>query len=140
MKNVIFVLTVIVSMACNTQDSPNYPTSGIIELTEGKLDTLSTNIKMTLTDAIKKGAAGIYAYEQDSIYNLEWISWADSLPEGTIQRVRFNYHAKNIASRTVRRKSEAYLNTDLTVLGYKDLIFVDAMTKDSIKNSLRTVE
>jgi hypothetical protein len=54
--------------------------------------------------------------------------------------VRFNYHAKNIASRTVRRKSEAYLNTDLTVLGYKDLIFVDAMTKDSIKNSLRTVE
>jgi hypothetical protein len=137
-KTIYFFFIILTFIACN--NSPKYPTSGNIELTQGKLDTLSVNIKGALTDAIKKGAAGIYAYEQDSIYNLEWISWADSLPKGTVKRVRFNYHAKNIASRTVRRKSEAYLDANLMVLGYKDLIYVDAMSKDSIKNSLRTKE
>jgi hypothetical protein len=133
-----FFLIIIAFIACDK--SPKYPTYGIIELTEGKLDSLSNNIKIIVKDSIKAGAAGIYAYEQDSIYNLEWTNWADSMPKGTVKRVRFNYRAKNIASRTVRRKSEAYLDANLMVLGYKDLVFVDAMSKDSIKNSLRTEE
>ncbi len=137
-KTIYFFLIIIAFIACD--NSSKYPTSGSIELTTGKLDTLTANLRFAVKDSIRAGVAGVYGYEQDSIYNLEWITQADSLPIETVQRVRFDYHAKNVASRTVRRKAEAYLKSDLTVLGYKDLVFVDAMSKDSIKNSLRTPE
>jgi hypothetical protein len=140
MKKILLLITVFIALffvACETK--PNYPTSGKIELTQGKIDTLTSNIKYAVKDSMKKGREAIATFQQDSIYNLEWIQ-SDELPIGTVQKVRFDYSGKNISSRIVRRKAAAYLKADLTVLAYENLIYVDAMDKDSIKNSLRTVD
>ncbi len=137
MKHLLFILILIITIAC--EDNINYPTSGTIELTQSKMDSLTTNIQLTVRDSMKKGLEPIATFQQDSIYDLIWIQ-SEAFPKGTVQKVRFNYSGKNISSRIVRRKAEAYLKADLTVLGYQNLVYVDAMSKDSIKNSLRSVD